>query len=51
MIYNKYVELGRVVFIAKGKEEGKLAVVVNVVDGNRVSRLRLFALNVFYFAI
>lgn len=36
MIYNKFVEIGRVVFIAKGKDEGKLAVIVNVVDGNRV---------------
>lgn len=37
MIFNKFVELGRVVFIAKGKDEGKLAVVVDVLDGNRVS--------------
>ena len=35
MIFNKFVELGRVVFIAKGKDEGKLAVVVDVLDGNR----------------
>ncbi|CAD5206320.1 unnamed protein product [Bursaphelenchus okinawaensis] len=34
-IYNKYVELGRVVFIAKGKDQGKLAVIVDVVDGNK----------------
>ncbi|CAD5208836.1 unnamed protein product [Bursaphelenchus xylophilus] len=34
-IFNKYVELGRVVFIAKGKDEGKLAVIVDVVDGNK----------------
>ncbi|KAI1722659.1 ribosomal protein l14 domain-containing protein [Ditylenchus destructor] len=36
MIYNKYVEIGRVAYIAKGKDVGKLAVIVNVVDGNRV---------------
>jgi len=36
MIYSKFVEIGRVVFIAKGKDEGKLAVIVNVIDGNRV---------------
>ena len=36
MIYNKFVEIGRVVFIAKGKDQGKLAVIVNVIDGNRV---------------
>jgi large subunit ribosomal protein L14e len=37
MIYQKYVEIGRVAYIAKGKEEGKLAVIVNVIDGNKVS--------------
>ena len=36
MIYQKYVEIGRVVFIAKGKDQGKLAVIVNVIDGNKV---------------
>ena len=36
MIYNKFVEIGRVVYVAKGKDEGKLAVIVNIVDGNRV---------------
>lgn len=36
MIYNKFVEIGRIVYIAKGKDEGKLAVIVNIVDGNRV---------------
>uniref|UniRef100_A0A914E6L0 Large ribosomal subunit protein eL14 n=1 Tax=Acrobeloides nanus TaxID=290746 RepID=A0A914E6L0_9BILA len=35
MIYNKFVEVGRVVFIAKGKDQGKLAVIVNIIDGNR----------------
>jgi ribosomal protein L14E/L6E/L27E len=35
-IYSKYVEIGRVAFIASGKDEGKLAVVVNVIDGNKV---------------
>jgi hypothetical protein len=36
MIYNKLVEIGRVVFIAKGKDEGKLATIVNIVDGTKV---------------
>ncbi|KAI6179404.1 60S ribosomal protein L14 [Aphelenchoides besseyi] len=36
MIYNKFVEIGRVAFIAKGKNESQLAVVVDVVDGNKV---------------
>jgi ribosomal protein L14E/L6E/L27E len=36
MIYSKFVEIGRVAFIAKGKDEQKLAVIVDVVDGNRV---------------
>jgi large subunit ribosomal protein L14e len=35
-IYHKYVEIGRVVYVASGTDEGKLGVVVNVVDGNRV---------------
>ncbi|KAI6234387.1 60S ribosomal protein L14 [Aphelenchoides fujianensis] len=36
MIYNKFVEIGRVAFIAKGKNENQLAVIVDVVDGNKV---------------
>uniref|UniRef100_A0AC35UDV7 60S ribosomal protein L14 n=1 Tax=Rhabditophanes sp. KR3021 TaxID=114890 RepID=A0AC35UDV7_9BILA len=36
MIYNKYVEVGRVVYIAHGKNEGKLAAIVNIVDGNKI---------------
>jgi len=40
-IYNKYVEIGRVVFISSGKDEGKLAVIVNVIDGNKVSNVFL----------
>ena len=34
-IYQKYVEIGRVVYIARGKDQGKLAVIVNVIDGNK----------------
>ena len=41
MIYMKLVEIGRVVFITKGKDEGKLAVIVNVLDSNRVSLFKL----------
>ncbi|GMT28548.1 hypothetical protein PFISCL1PPCAC_19845, partial [Pristionchus fissidentatus] len=36
MVYKRMVEIGRVVYIAKGDNEGKLATVVNVVDGNKV---------------
>jgi large subunit ribosomal protein L14e len=36
MIFTKFVEIGRVVFISKGKDQGKLAVITNVVDGNKV---------------
>uniref|UniRef100_A0A914PY42 Large ribosomal subunit protein eL14 n=1 Tax=Panagrolaimus davidi TaxID=227884 RepID=A0A914PY42_9BILA len=36
MIFTKFVEIGRVAYIAKGKDEGKLAVIINVVDGNKV---------------
>uniref|UniRef100_A0A915LR06 Large ribosomal subunit protein eL14 n=1 Tax=Meloidogyne javanica TaxID=6303 RepID=A0A915LR06_MELJA len=34
MIYNKFVEIGRVVYITKGKDKGKLAVIANaLIDG------------------
>jgi len=46
-IYNKYVEIGRVVFISSGKDEGKLAVIVNVIDGNKVSSGFLSVLHLF----
>lgn len=36
VIYHKFVEIGRVVYIAKGTQQGKLAVIVNVIDGNKV---------------
>jgi large subunit ribosomal protein L14e len=36
MIFTKFVEIGRVVYISKGKNEGNLAVITNVVDGNKV---------------
>uniref|UniRef100_A0A0K0F8Y0 Large ribosomal subunit protein eL14 n=1 Tax=Strongyloides venezuelensis TaxID=75913 RepID=A0A0K0F8Y0_STRVS len=36
MIYTKYVEIGRIVFINDGPFKGKLAAIVNVVDGNRI---------------
>ncbi|CAJ0578145.1 unnamed protein product, partial [Mesorhabditis spiculigera] len=35
-VFKRLVEVGRVVFIAKGKDQGKLATIVNVIDGNRV---------------
>uniref|UniRef100_A0A0N4ZID2 Large ribosomal subunit protein eL14 n=1 Tax=Parastrongyloides trichosuri TaxID=131310 RepID=A0A0N4ZID2_PARTI len=36
VIYTKYVEIGRVVFIKDGPFKGKLAAIVNIVDGNRI---------------
>ncbi|CAK9075751.1 60S ribosomal protein L14-2 [Durusdinium trenchii] len=36
MVFNKFVEVGRVVLINYGPEKGKLATVINIVDGNRV---------------
>jgi len=35
MVFEKKVQLGRVVYVAKGKHEGKLAVIVNIIDNNR----------------
>ncbi|VIO95814.1 60S ribosomal protein L14, putative [Brugia malayi] len=35
MVYKRMVEIGRVVFVAKGDDDGKLAAIVDVVDGNR----------------
>merc|ERR1711862_316657 len=35
MVFNRFVENGRVAYIAFGAEEGKLAVIVDVVDQNR----------------
>uniref|UniRef100_A0A915C6W0 Large ribosomal subunit protein eL14 n=1 Tax=Parascaris univalens TaxID=6257 RepID=A0A915C6W0_PARUN len=35
MVYKRMVEIGRVVFIARGDNSGKLAAIVDVVDGNR----------------
>ncbi|VDK87994.1 unnamed protein product [Litomosoides sigmodontis] len=35
MVYKRMVEIGRVVFVAKGDAGGKLATIVDVVDGNR----------------
>lgn len=42
MVYKRMVEIGRVVYIAKGDSEGKLAAIVDVVDGNRVSFISFF---------
>lgn len=36
MLYNNYVQIGRVVHIAHGKDQGKLAVIVNILDANKV---------------
>merc|ERR1712038_606484 len=35
MVYQKFVEIGRVAYIAFGPDEGKLAVIVDVIDQNR----------------
>mmetsp|Transcript_3525 Transcript_3525/g.9560 ORF Transcript_3525/g.9560 Transcript_3525/m.9560 type:complete len:138 (-) Transcript_3525:33-446(-) len=36
MVFKRFVEVGRVVLINYGPQEGKLAVIVNVLDANRV---------------
>merc|ERR1719198_786696 len=36
MVLTRYVELGRVVLINNGEFEGKIAVIVDVIDQNRV---------------
>ena len=35
MVYNRYVQIGRVVLVDAGPNKGKLAVIVDVVDQNR----------------
>ncbi|KHN84573.1 60S ribosomal protein L14 [Toxocara canis] len=35
MVYKRMVEIGRVVFVARGNGSGKLAAIVDVIDGNR----------------
>ncbi|KAJ3148505.1 60S ribosomal protein L14 [Geranomyces michiganensis] len=36
LVFNRYVEVGRVVFITYGPDAGKLAVIVDIVDHSRV---------------
>jgi hypothetical protein len=38
--FKRYVEVGRVVLINQGESEGKLAVIVEIVDHNKVSIVR-----------
>lgn len=38
MPFQRYVEVGRVVIINYGKDYGKLYVITDIVDQNRVSR-------------
>ncbi|KAK7114732.1 large ribosomal subunit protein eL14-like [Littorina saxatilis] len=35
MVFERFVEIGRVAYIAYGPEKGKLAVIVDVIDQNR----------------
>jgi ribosomal protein L14E/L6E/L27E len=37
MVYNRFVEIGRLVYINTGPYKGKVAVIVDVLDQNRVS--------------
>lgn len=39
-VLERLVEIGRVAFIAFGPDEGKLCVIVDVIDQNRVSAYR-----------
>ena len=36
-VFKRYVEIGRVALVNYGKDHGKLVVIVDVVDQNRVS--------------
>lgn len=40
-MYKRLVEIGRVALINSGPDEGKLCVIVDVVDQNRVSELAM----------
>lgn len=35
--FQKFVQVGRVVYIAKGEDAGKIAAIVDIIDQNRVS--------------
>ena len=35
-VFERYVQVGRVAYIAHGADKGKLAVIVDVIDQNRV---------------
>jgi hypothetical protein len=39
MVFNRFVEIGRAVLINYGPDAGKLAVIVDVLDHNRVSEI------------
>ena len=43
--FKRYVEIGRVALINYGKEYGKLVVIVDVIDQNRVCSFPIFASN------
>lgn len=48
MVYKRMVEIGRIVYIANGANSGKLAAIVNVVDGNRVNFIVNFILLAYF---
>ncbi|CAN8230327.1 unnamed protein product [Cochlearia groenlandica] len=39
MVFKRYVEIGRVALVNYGKDYGKLVVIVDVVDQNRINRV------------
>jgi hypothetical protein len=43
-VYKRFVEIGRVVLVNNGPDAGKLAVIVDVLDQNRVSKFHICAL-------
>ncbi|CAG8540721.1 7834_t:CDS:2 [Acaulospora morrowiae] len=43
--FKRLVEVGRVVFINHGEYEGKLAVIVDIIDHNRVIKFSIFLCN------
>jgi large subunit ribosomal protein L14e len=43
--FKRFVEIGRVALVNYGKEYGRLVVIVDVVDQNRVSRITSLSLS------
>lgn len=40
--FKKFAQIGRVIYINEGQYKGKLAVIVDIIDTNRVSSILFF---------